>query len=222
MKGPVYLRDVSGNLAIPENALSLNPDKYKSEMKIIDFQADEDKNQMILLTNAGQIAVNLFDHVTVRIKVMGSRAHLSPIKFDLVHFGADPNTQDLPPENVIITPEEGTDTEMIPTEEFDVEKDFLQTSDEESLYKLFERLQALSIADIQDPGVGASKSTTFKRKGRRVFKEAELYPAKEEADVQPRGPKAVEDKYKERIETAERAFKLKTIKAIKNKRKLYQ
>lgn len=90
IKGTVYLKDKDGKLIIPDNCLSLNPNEYESSLKVLDFSLNEERNKMGLRTTGGKTFwVELFDHVTVKIYAGESRAHLPPIKFELIHFGED-------------------------------------------------------------------------------------------------------------------------------------
>lgn len=84
------MKDKDGQLIIPDNCLSLNPNSYESSLKVLDFSVNEERNKMGLRTTGGKTFwVELFDHVTVKIYAGESRAHLPPIKFELIHFGED-------------------------------------------------------------------------------------------------------------------------------------
>jgi len=84
------LKDKDGQLIIPDNCLSLNPNEYESSLKVLDINLNDERNKMGLRTTGGKTFwVELFDHVTVKIYAGESRSHLPPIKFELIHFGED-------------------------------------------------------------------------------------------------------------------------------------
>jgi len=90
LKEPVYFKNSSGELTLPENVLSQSPETYKSDVKVLGAEVSEDRSKLILTTSKGTLPINVLEHVTIRIKVVESRAHLASIRVELVHFGLDP------------------------------------------------------------------------------------------------------------------------------------
>eukprot|EP01119_Soliformovum_irregulare_P018505 TRINITY_DN5697_c0_g2_i1.p1 TRINITY_DN5697_c0_g2~~TRINITY_DN5697_c0_g2_i1.p1 ORF type:complete len:755 (+),score=330.95 TRINITY_DN5697_c0_g2_i1:163-2265(+) len=94
IQGTVWLRSSTGELQIPENAMSLNPERYTSGIKIRNFRINEENSKLILETEKGEISVELFDHVMIKLNVQESRAHRPQLKMELVNFGSSQSSQE--------------------------------------------------------------------------------------------------------------------------------
>eukprot|EP01125_Pyxidicula_operculata_P009607 TRINITY_DN3156_c0_g3_i1.p1 TRINITY_DN3156_c0_g3~~TRINITY_DN3156_c0_g3_i1.p1 ORF type:complete len:1138 (-),score=238.79 TRINITY_DN3156_c0_g3_i1:21-3404(-) len=176
-KGTLYLRDSSGKLQIPDNALSLNPEKYKSSVKVEDCKFDSATQEMILHTPAGRISVKLFDRVTVKVTTTDSRAHLPQVKLELVHFGLHTKLKKIEVAPIV---EPTITEEPPPTSTTDKKKkkiqseDFSQNVDKiNCLYNIFDSYGGgFSICDPSTITINPKQK--WVKTGRRTFKEKEL------------------------------------------------
>jgi len=177
IKGPVYLKDKEGQLLIPQNALSLDPKNFKSAISINGAEFGESNNTMLLRTSKGEVGVQIFDHLTIKITSQESRAHRPPLKFELLNFGHEstlgsaPSTiQPVNKNKVQLDMANAIKEEEIASESLALKVPkanlldytlYAQTKSKASLYELIENLKNLSINE-NPPAVSKDKDQTVR------------------------------------------------------------
>jgi hypothetical protein len=160
LKSPVNLRDNEGKLLIPLDANGADG--------VTDFEILTDANRMLVKTSrGGSNYVDALDHVSVRIRVQESRAHLPPLKFDLVKFGAKsgaPLTHVDGKSVVNLKQAVLQDQKASAEEEAEsmrrrlIVPEFLQTEDSHSFYSLADRFASLTLDDEKPTGKQSAAS----------------------------------------------------------------
>eukprot|EP01127_Copromyxa_protea_P024073 TRINITY_DN9317_c0_g1_i1.p1 TRINITY_DN9317_c0_g1~~TRINITY_DN9317_c0_g1_i1.p1 ORF type:complete len:1117 (-),score=227.07 TRINITY_DN9317_c0_g1_i1:39-3254(-) len=143
LKTTIWLRDREGDLVLPPNAFSLNPNEYKSEIKVIDFEVHPSRTKIIFKTNYGPAELRLFNHITVKIHVVDSRSHMPQLKIDLLHFGTnDHETSEkvLEIENAsgVVDSEQTIDEQLF--------KEYKNSDTTKGMYHLTEKFKALPLS----------------------------------------------------------------------------
>jgi len=224
---------VDGNLVLPPNAFSLNPERYKSSITVQTYEIDEKSPKIIFYTNKGLLHISLFDHVTAKVIVQESRAHLPMPKLELLHFGLrqKPKIEMI---NTEIEEQDSTANSDRTEDEFPLEEDeseYKQTSTDISLYSLLDKLDQSKLNE--DTFLSLSLAVNKQKKiGKRIFREEEYKkeqptPYNENSDGEettsstlPYVPpitsadQSINQRFSKQIGTAEKAVKIKLVRKV--------
>jgi hypothetical protein len=95
-KAKIYFKDKENNYLLPKDLCQLS-----GSVVVADCHVNDARTALLLETSLGQLVVNIFDPVVVKIRASGitllplfacsheldSRAHMTKAKVELVHFG---------------------------------------------------------------------------------------------------------------------------------------
>lgn len=185
LKSPVYLRDSEGKLCTPLDANGADG--------LVDFSVDENANKMLIKNSKGGSSfVEALDHVSVGIRVLESRAHLPPLKFQLVKFGAksgqavgDGKKNSVPvnlKQAVLQDQKDSAAEEAAQLRRRMMVTEYLQSSESTSFYSLVDQFSCLSLGGTPgvdsalEQGLELGKAPPFLKqiRGRRSFQKDQL------------------------------------------------
>ncbi|PRP88289.1 DIS3-like exonuclease 1-like [Planoprotostelium fungivorum] len=176
IKGTIHFRDRDGNLQLPKNCFSPDTKKQRGDLQLANIEYEEDQQQLILSTNRGPLSVRLFDHVTTRIEVQESRAHLPTVQLSLVHFGSE-NSEKNPVqqkaaksaqrelENAVRSREEDSRSlvQRVPQNTLKDYVTYAQPTSRDSIYELMSSMSSLSLSDSKPQTVATKEGDQVTR-----------------------------------------------------------